>query len=247
MRPRPEVLRTGPDASLPHWTREIGLRMRTHFLLKLLGTTAFTWLFFIGYFQLLRHPAFEVTVMPLIAFDALVPFEPGALVAYLSLWVYVGMGPGLQFSFRELVAYSAWIVAMCIAGLVCFYFWPTAVPLRSFEPDGFPGFALLQGVDAAGNACPSMHVAAAMFTMIRIEQVLRDARTPVVLRALNLMWFMAIAWSTLATRQHVALDALAGAALGIAFALPSLYWRPRNVLGAAQPANRISSGKARIT
>ncbi len=87
---------------------------------------------------------------------------------------------------------------------------------------------MLQGVDAAGNACPSMHVAAAMFTVIRVEQVLRDARTPVVLRLLNLLWFAAIAWSTLAVKQHVVLDAVAGALLGIAFAVPSLRWRPRN-------------------
>ncbi|MDP9901876.1 phosphatase PAP2 family protein [Variovorax ginsengisoli] len=236
-----------PSPLPPHWTVDIGLRMRRHFLLKLVGTTAFTWLFFIGYFELLRHPVFEVTVMPLIALDALVPFTPSALAAYLSLWVYVGMGPGLQYTFRELVVYSLWISAMCVAGLVCFYFWPTAVPARNFDASGYPGFALLQGVDAAGNACPSMHVAAAMFTMLRIEQVLRDARTPVVLRALNLLWFVAIAWSTLATRQHVALDALAGAALGIAFAVPSLRWRPRATGPLAHRADRISSGTTRIT
>lgn len=215
-------------ASSPRWTADIGLRMRRFFPLKLIGTTAFTSLFFVAYFHLLRHPAYPVTVMPLTALDRLIPFQPGALFAYLSLWLYIGLGPGLSLTFREFVVYGFWISAMCLAGLGIFYLWPTAVPPLTIDVSGHAGFAMLQGVDAAGNACPSMHVAAAMFTVIRVEQVLRDARTPALLRLLNLLWFAAIAWSTLAIKQHVVLDAVAGALLGIAFALPSLRWRPRS-------------------
>ena len=56
-------------APLSPWTAEIWLRMRRHFLVKLVGTSAFTWLFFIGYFHLLRYPAYPVTMMPLTALD----------------------------------------------------------------------------------------------------------------------------------------------------------------------------------
>ena len=115
---------------------------------------------------------------------------------------------------------------MCLTGLLMFYLWPTAVPPLGFDASGFPGFALLQGVDAAGNACPSLHVATAMFTAIRVDQVLRNAGTPRWPRAINALWFVAIAWSTLAIKQHVALDALAGAVLGIVFAQLSMRWRP---------------------
>jgi membrane-associated phospholipid phosphatase len=72
-----------------------------------------------------------------------------------------------------------------------------------------------------------MHVAIAIFSAIWLEHLLRGARAPVALRALNAAWFLAIAWSTLAVKQHVVLDVLAGALLGVAFALPSLRWRPR--------------------
>ena len=217
---------THPSGPAAPWTTELVYRMRRHFTLKLLGTTAITTLFFVAYFQLLRHPVFPVTPMPLTAVDRLIPFRPEALFPYLSLWLYIGVGPGMQRNFAELSVYGLWMVAMCLAGLGFFYFWPTAVPPMGFDASGFPGFQLLQGVDAAGNACPSMHVAAAMFTVIRIEHVLRGIGAPRWLRAFNLLWFAAIAWSTLATRQHVALDAVGGALLGIAFALPSLRWRP---------------------
>jgi hypothetical protein len=221
------------------WAAEIALRMRRHFVLKFMGTTVFTCLFFVAYFHLLRHPAGTVTTMPLTFVDRWVSFRPEALYAYLSLWVYVGFGPGLQRNLAALVAYAAWIVAMCVAGLVLFYLWPTAVPPMGFDASGFPGFALLQGVDAAGNACPSMHVAAAMFTVVRMAEILRVAGAPATLRILNVAWFVAIAWSTLATRQHVALDALAGAALGLAFAFPSMHWRPSDTVA---PRGRIRHG-----
>ncbi len=208
------------------WTTEIGTRMRRHFLLKLFGTTAFTWVFFIGYFHLLRYPAFEVFVMPLTALDHWIPFQPWTLGAYLSLWLYVGVGPGLQLTFRELIVYAGWAAALCLTGLGIFYAWPTAVPPLAIDVSGHAGFALLQGVDAAGNACPSMHVAIAIFTAARIEHVLRGAGAPRLLRAANIAWFVAIAWSTLAVKQHVVLDVVAGAALGLAFVPPSLRWRP---------------------
>lgn len=222
----PHDLRHAPRP-FESWKVEIWLRMRRHFALKVIGTTAFTWVFFIGYFHLLRQPAGPVIVMPLTALDHLIPFQPEALVAYFSLWLYVGVAPGLQLTFKELVVYALWAAALCLTGLAAFYFWPTQIPQITVPPTDFPGFALLQGVDAAGNACPSMHVAIAIFSAIWIEHILRNAGAPVLLRVLNALWFAAIAWSTVAIRQHVMLDVAAGALLGAAFTWPSLRWRPR--------------------
>lgn len=200
--------------------------MRRYVVLKIAGTTAFTALFFVGYFHLLRFPAYTVTVMPLTALDHLIPFQPNALFVYLTLWLYIGVGPGLLLGFVELLAYTLWISAMCLVGLGVFYVWPTAVPAANLDVAGLAGFAMLKGVDAAGNACPSMHVAAAMFTAIRVDRTLREARVPAALRLMNALWMLAIAHSTLAIKQHVLLDVVAGAALGAAFALASLYARP---------------------
>lgn len=89
----------------------------------------------------------------------------------------------------------------------------------------YPAYQLIQGIDAAGNACPSLHVATAAFTAAWLDRLFAEIGTGVKLRAANWGWFAAIAWSTMATRQHVALDVLAGCALGLAFALPSLWAR----------------------
>jgi hypothetical protein len=213
------------------WASDLGLRFRRYLPLKVVGTTVWTWLFFIGYFHLLREPTGPVTVMPITALDRWIPFQPAALIPYFSLWVYVGVAPGLQLTFRELLSYGLWVSALLLTGLGFFYLWPNQIPTIPKDPTDFPGFEILRGVDAAGNACPSMHVAAAIFTAIWVDHVFRLVRVPAWLRAVNGAWFLAIVYSTLATRQHVALDALAGAALGIAFAIPSLYWRPRETPG----------------
>lgn len=230
-------------APSPAWKTELGYRMRYHFVLKTVGITAVTWLFFIAYFHLQQNPAYPVTLMPLTAVDQWIPLQPAALVAYLSLWVYVGIAPALQRTLAELVVYGLWIGAMCLTGLALFYFWPTAVPLRPQDASGFPGFELLHGVDLAGNACPSMHVAAALFTAIWVDHLLRITHSPVALRVVNATWVAAIAYSTLAVKQHVALDVAAGALLAVIFALPSLRWRmgkpPRGAAGPLGTADII--------
>ncbi len=225
---------SGPS---PTWVEDLLLRMRRHFLVKLLGTTLFIAVFFVGYLHVLHHPAYAVTTMPLTALDAWIGFQPQALYAYLTLWLYVGVGPGLQLDFAELLEYAFWLSALCLVGLGIFYFWPTQVPPPGFDAAVYPGFAMLQGVDAAGNACPSLHVAVATFTVIRLRAVLRQIGTPALLQAINAVWFIAIAWSTLATKQHVVLDVAAGALLGTGFALLSLRWRaPEASAGVALPA-----------
>ncbi|MFT4193362.1 phosphatase PAP2 family protein [Ottowia sp.] len=224
-----------PPASALPWARDLGLRLRERFWLKFIGTVVWVWVFFIGYFHLLRHPAQPAFVMPLTAVDRWVPFQPGWLVPYLSLWVYVGVAPGLQRGLAPLLSYGFWSAALCAAGLGVFWLWPTQIPPMAV-PAGAPGFGLLQGIDAAGNACPSMHVAVSIFTAIWLEHLLRTAGAPAALRALNLGWFAAIAWSTLAVRQHVLWDVLAGAALGAVFAWASLRWRPAEPLPPAPGA-----------
>ena len=223
------------------WRSIIGLRLKRHLALKIIGVSAYTWIFFIGYFSLLREPASAPALMPLTALDRWIPFQPWMLVPYFSLWLYVGVAPGLQLRFVDLVSYGFWAALLCLAGLALFYFFPTAIPPLPIDPQGFPGFAVLQGVDASGNACPSMHVAFAMFSAIWIDVLLAESRVPVSFRAINALWFLVIAWSTVAIRQHVVLDAAAGAALGTIFALMSLACRPERLARAL----RARSTKAR--
>lgn len=219
------------------WTARLAARMRRLWWLKLVGTTAWIWVFFIGYFHLLRHPASAPLTMSLTALDRWIPLQPAWVIPYLSLWFYVGIAPGLQRNFRELLVYGLWSGALCVTGLAIFYVWPTSVAQLPAGTSDFPGFALLQGIDAAGNACPSMHVAFAAFSAICLGDLLRTVGAPAAFRAANVVWFVAIAYSTLAVKQHVVADVAAGAVLGIVFACAALRWRPRT----GSERERISS------
>lgn len=199
-------------------------RSKRLFWLKLAGISGFMWLFFVAYFHLLRQPARPVFEMPLTALDRWLPFQEWALPAYLSLWLYVGLAPGLMTRFRTLLSYGLWACVLCLAGLAFFYGWPTAIPAYTGPAPDAVLYRLLQGVDAAGNACPSMHVASACYTGLWLDRLLRAMGAAGTWRFGNGVWAGLIVYSTLAVKQHVALDVMAGALLGALMALAALRW-----------------------
>lgn len=213
-------LRGAPSS--PSWLRAAGRHLAALWWLKLPGITIGMVLFFAAYFHLLHHPVRAPVVMPLTAVDHWVGFSPAGLPLYLSLWVYVSLAPGLAANLGQLRAWFLVALALGLTGLGLFYCFPTAVPPFDLVWAKDSAFAFLKHADASGNACPSLHVAFAVLTAFVIARRLRDLSAGAAARTLNVLWCAGIIWSTLATRQHVFLDAVAGAALGAAFGLPFL-------------------------
>jgi membrane-associated phospholipid phosphatase len=175
--------------------------------------------FFIAYFWVLRNPQDSVAVMPLTAIDRAVPIEPWALPLYLSLWFYVSIAPALLRNGRELARYGLATFVISVIGLGIFLFWPTTTPDFGIDWARYPSMAFLKRVDVSANACPSLHVAFAVFTGLWLDRLLREIGLGHGVRAGNVVWCLGILYSTLAVRQHVLLDVVAGAALGAAVAL----------------------------
>ncbi|HEX5363418.1 MAG TPA: phosphatase PAP2 family protein [Gallionella sp.] len=207
------------------WHQQIAAVLFSHVYLKSIGTTLFISLFFVAYFYLLKNPAHPTTVMPVIFLDRLIPFQPLTLPIYLSLWLYVSLPPALLATRRELYGYGIAMTGMCVAGLVVFYCWPTAIPSADIDWAQYPDVNFLKRLDASGNACPSLHVATAIFSAIWLHRLLRGFGTPQWILAFNWTWCIGIVYATLSTRQHVAVDVLAGLALGILCAWLSLQHR----------------------
>ena len=223
-----------PDArflALP-WYRQFLLRLLPLFWLKAIGTTVFMTAFFTAYLHLLKNPAYAVTEMPLTAVDHWIVFNPSALPAYLSLWLYTSLPPALMIEWRDLVRYGWSIGGVCLLGLVFFYWFPTAVPPAMVDWSMYPGFDFLKKIDSAGNACPSLHVAAAVFSGVWLHRQLGELRAGRGALLVNAGWGVAILYSTLATKQHVFLDLLAGLVLGLIGAWLSLRWITPSVLPA---------------
>ena len=203
---------------------QVGVRLLTWWPAKMIGTTLGMAAFFVVYFWLLRHPLHPPTAVPLTVVDRLVGFCPETLPLYLSLWFYVSLAPALLNDRRELISYGLAAVALSVIGLGIFFLWPTAVPPPEIDWSQHPSLAWLKSVDAAGNACPSLHVAFAVFTAVWLERIGRQMGAGRPVRALNWLWCLGILYSTIATRQHVSLDVLAGAVLGATVAAIHLRW-----------------------
>jgi membrane-associated phospholipid phosphatase len=204
---------------LHSWCTECKNRFLHLWPYKAAGTTLFMALFFYSYFALLRNPVYPVTVMPTTWVDNWIAFQPSAFYVYASLWVYTALVPALQPSLLRLVAYGCGIGSVCLTGLVLFLFFPTAVPFTSSDWLADPSLEILRKLDLAGNACPSLHVATALFTCLCMHRLLQSIGCPGWLRVFNGVWCLLIIYSTMAIKQHVMWDVVAGVILGLIFGL----------------------------
>jgi len=197
------------------WKDELAKRLRTRWLFKMLSTMIGIAGFFYAYFWVMRHPLSAMTAMPLTWMDELVVFWPQSFLLYISLWVYVGLGTALAKDLRELTAFGASSLVMIVVGLGIFMIAPTKVSGFPIDWSRYPSLAFLRSVDIAGNACPSLHAAFAVFTAFVVHSHLTAIRAARALRVCNVLWCLGILYSTMATRQHVALDVIAGSVLAV--------------------------------
>ncbi len=206
----------------PPWYRQIARRMIVLWPLKALGTAAFMMLFFWAYFAVLRNPLVPVTMMPLTWLDTAIPITSLAFPFYASLWVYASLPVAFMKEIRAMLLFGLWMAVMCLLCLGIFWLLPTGVPSAGVDWRLYPEMAMIKDVDTGGNACPSLHVASAVFTAVWLGRIFAIVNAPSAMRWLNWLHCLAILWSTVATRQHVVLDVLAGAVVGLIFGLLGL-------------------------
>jgi len=77
------------------WPGGLGPRLKAHWRFKLMAGAIIFIAFFVGYFLLLNVHVFPVREMPVTALDRLIAFQPGALLLYLSLYLYIPSAPWL--------------------------------------------------------------------------------------------------------------------------------------------------------
>ncbi|MBB4224161.1 phosphatase PAP2 family protein [Variovorax guangxiensis] len=191
----------------------MGRRIATHWVAKMIGTTAGITGFFALYFWVMHNPPTPPTVMPLTALDHWVDVSDEAMLLYGSLWLYISLPPAFAKDWAELRACARDAALMAGMGLVVFWFFPTTVPAFAVDWAQYPSLMFLKNADAGGNAFPSLHVAFAVLTAVLLQRQLREVRAPAWVRVLNVLWALGIVYSTLATRQHVLLDVLGGTLL----------------------------------
>lgn len=195
------------------WTESLLHRVKTLWLLKMTGTIGGIWGFFLLYFWTQQSRAAHAVTVPITAVDHWVGVSQSALLPYASLWVYVALAPALARDLAGVRKYVSGALVMALLGLATYWFFPTATPAFGVHWSDYPALQVLKAADRGGNAFPSLHVAFAVYSGAIIAGELRSCSAPAWVRGANWLWCAAIVYSTLATRQHVAIDVAGGLAV----------------------------------
>lgn len=192
------------------WTDSLLRRVKTLWLLKMTGTIGGIWGFFLLYFWTQESRAAHAVTVPMTAVDHWVGVSQSALLPYASLWVYVALAPALARDAAGVRKYASGALIMGLLGLATYWFFPTTTPAFGVHWSDYPALQVLKAADRGGNAFPSLHVAFAVYSGAIIAGELRSCSAPPWVRGASWLWCAAIVYSTLATRQHVAIDVAGG-------------------------------------
>lgn len=209
------------------WTASLVQRIRTLWVVKMLGTMVGIAGFFLLYFWVLHTKVGSAVAVPMTAIDRWVGVNQVAVYPYASLWVYVALAPAFARDLAGLRKYIIGALTMAGLGLATFWLYPTVTPAFGVDWAEYPALHMLKNADPGGNAFPSLHVAFAAHSGVVIAEELRSLFAPAWVRAINWLWCVAIIYSTLATRQHVAIDVAGGlvvAALAVLVAGRAEEW-----------------------
>ena len=188
-------------------------RLQAEWRLKLVLLVVFNAIFWTGYQVLARHVFFPLRAVPVTWLDRAVPFAPTPWAwVYLSQFLFTGPLPLLLTTREDIRRYSVSLAAMSSAGFAVFFFFPTPGP-RPADLGGSVAMEWIAAGDGALNALPSLH-AAFVVCMSALAWRMFGRAHPLRVVAVAVAWGGAILFSTLATKQHYALDLVAGAALG---------------------------------
>jgi membrane-associated phospholipid phosphatase len=206
---------------------------------KLFLTVALNLFFWIGYGFLSRHAFFPTHMLPLTWMDRSVPFQPEPWSwIYMSEFVLTGTVPWFITRRETLWRYAAGVLVLSTISFAGFLFFPVASPRIGLEvPNGM--MTVITKLDGPLNAFPSLHAGFIVFTLGMAWTIFRG-RVSLVLIVSVAAWALAVMYATIATRQHYALDLLAGAAVGSLALL--LAWRsPRIAVSTMRRSNAVES------
>jgi membrane-associated phospholipid phosphatase len=175
-----------------------------------------------GYELLGRHAFFPLCTVPMTWPDQVIPFKPQPWGwVYLSQFSFTGIVPWLLTTRDGIRRYVIGFVIMMVVSFTIYLFLPTAAP---WPADVGPTLSMYIITTFSGsmNAMPSLH-AAFLIYMGALAWRMFGRVTPPWIIAGAIVWGVAILYSTIATRQHYALDLSAGALLG--WVADAVAWR----------------------
>lgn len=173
-----------------------------------------------------HYPPSAPVRLPLTWVDQAVPFLPDTAWIYFTDYFLVFTAFSSLRAATAVLRFSVAFLAMVLAGFLVHTLYPTTYPRELFPitdaalPFTQAVFERFRWVDTPTSCFPSMHVACSYFSAF----ALRDLRLRT--HYLFVGWATLVAASTLTTKQHYAVDILAGLALSGAVWAVFYRWLP---------------------
>ena len=207
----------GAGASAPTWRAFLGrlpARVVAHWELKAALACAIGVPFTAAYLLIGHFPLVPVRHLPLTWLDRAIGFHPYAWVwIYQSVYVPINVIPWLAERRDDLRRYVRGFVMISLVSFAVFLAWPIHAPKPVVEnPRGM--YWLLLQYDAPYNSLPSLHAGLLAYTLAFGRRVAGN-EAPRTLKLICLAWAALILYGTLATKEHYAIDIVAGVALGL--------------------------------
>ncbi len=169
----------------------------------------------LGYFipnNFILFPTHSVVQLPI---DHWITLQPAWIWFYISYYPLLIAAYFATTGLRVQRVYFGAMSLSAIVGFIVFLFFPTMILRELYPWHGDVSWssmmlAHIRGADVPVNCLPSMHVCMSFIAVSVISFVVRR-----VGRILIWMWFLAICYSTMATKQHYFVDFIAGFALGL--------------------------------
>jgi membrane-associated phospholipid phosphatase len=207
-----------PDGSFVDFLAIVGLRFKAHWRLKLTLALLMNAAFWTPYLFLAWHPLFPVHTLPLTPFDKWAGFHPGTWVwAYESAFLLSGIAPWLIESREDVWRYVYGFAVLCVISFVIFALFPVASP-RPIALSTYPTTLFLTRWDGPLNAFPSLHAGCLVYVLVTLWKLFGRSCSRVA-KLFLLTWASLVLFAALATKQHYAIDLLAGGLLGWAAAV----------------------------
>jgi membrane-associated phospholipid phosphatase len=114
----------------------------------------------------------------------------------------------------QILRYASGIVLISLLADIIFFFSPTSCPRPAAQGTSV-AYQTLTAIDNPFNAFPSLHAAFAIYSALCGRLVLREIGSRCIWRVGLWLWALLILYATLAAKQHVTADIIAGSVLGL--------------------------------
>ncbi len=140
-------------------------------------------------------------------------FERAIPVNFSSIWLYISFYgllilAGLKTQKREYLRYLSTVGWTAMVSHACYLLYPTGVSREEVSGSDHWLYNAMVGFDAPVNAAPSLHASLSVVAGLALWR-----HGSVLFRGLIWLWVLGILWSTIALRQHLAVDLITGGVL----------------------------------